>query len=78
MVYIILGCVFNQIRCTSMWLFAGIYVFSQIVCNIGPNTTVFVIPAEVFPTRIRSTAYGLSAAIGKLGAAISESKLFFF
>jgi PHS family inorganic phosphate transporter-like MFS transporter len=59
-----------------MWLFIGIFTLAQLICNAGPNTTVFVIPAEVFPTRIRSTTYGFSAAFGKLGAAISESKRF--
>ncbi|MGC9071802.1 MAG: MFS transporter [Acidilobus sp.] len=43
--------------------------------NLGPNTTTFVIPAEVYPIRYRSTGHGLSAAAGKLGAAISTAVL---
>jgi len=39
--------------------------------NFGPNTTTFVIPSEVYPVRFRSTGHGISAASGKLGAAIS-------
>ncbi len=39
--------------------------------NLGPNTTTFIIPAEVYPVRYRSTGHGISAAAGKLGAAIS-------
>ena len=31
----------------------------------------FVIPAEVFPTRYRSTAYGVSVAFGKLSYVLS-------
>lgn len=40
--------------------------------NFGPNTTTFIVPGEVFPTRYRSTAHGISAASGKLGAVIAQ------
>jgi MFS transporter, PHS family, inorganic phosphate transporter len=40
--------------------------------NFGPNTTTFIVPGEVFPTRYRSTAYGISAAAGKIGAILSQ------
>lgn len=43
--------------------------------NLGPNTTTFIIPAEVYPVRYRSTGHGISAAAGKLGAAISTMVL---
>jgi PHS family inorganic phosphate transporter-like MFS transporter len=39
--------------------------------DFGPNTTTFVIPAEVYPTSYRTTGHGISAAAGKIGAAIS-------
>ena len=35
-------------------LFGGTFLFS----NFGPNTTTFVIPAEVYPTIIRATCHG--------------------
>ena len=35
--------------------------------NFGPNVTTFIIPGEIFPTRYRSTAHGITAACGKLG-----------
>ena len=38
--------------------------------NIGPNTTTFILPTELFPTNIRSTAHGIAASIAKLGAGI--------
>ncbi|MGE3919397.1 MAG: MFS transporter [Gammaproteobacteria bacterium] len=38
--------------------------------NFGPNTTTFLIPAEVYPTSIRAEAHGVSAAVGKIGAFI--------
>ena len=31
----------------------------------------FVLPAELFPTRYRSSAYGVSAAFGKVGVILS-------
>ncbi|ORZ34232.1 major facilitator superfamily domain-containing protein [Catenaria anguillulae PL171] len=37
----------------------------------GPNTTTFILPAEIFPTRFRSTCHGIAAATGKLGAIIA-------
>ncbi len=43
--------------------------------NLGPNTTTFIIPAEVYPVKYRSTGHGISAAAGKLGAAISTMVL---
>jgi PHS family inorganic phosphate transporter-like MFS transporter len=50
--------------------FTGIFFFLQLFLDIGFNTTVFVMPAEYFPTRFRSTAYGISAAVGRIGALI--------
>jgi MFS transporter, PHS family, inorganic phosphate transporter len=38
----------------------------------GPNATTFIAPAEIFPTRLRATAHGLSAAAGKIGAIIAQ------
>ena len=38
--------------------------------NFGPNTTTFIIPAELFPARFRSTCHGISGAAGKLGAIV--------
>ena len=52
-------------------LFA-LFCFCNLFSNWGPNTTTFIVPGETFPTRFRSTAYGISAAAGKLGAIISQ------
>src|ERR1700721_2479466 len=40
-------------------------------CLSGSNLK-FIVPGEVFPTRYRSTAHGISAACGKLGAVIAQ------
>jgi MFS transporter, PHS family, inorganic phosphate transporter len=55
----------------SKW-FTFLYCLANFFQNFGPNTTTFVIPGEVFPTRYRSTAHGISAASGKLGAVIAQ------
>ncbi|KAE8230745.1 hypothetical protein CF326_g4248 [Tilletia indica] len=52
--------------------FFVVFVFLQLFFNFGANATTFIIPGEVFPTRVRSTAHGLSAACGKLGAIIAS------
>lgn len=55
-------------------LFA-LYVLAQFFENFGPNTTTFIVPGECFPTRYRSTAHGISAASGKVGAIIAQTAL---
>nr|UXE41667.1 AMF-inducible phosphate transporter Pht1;6 [Pteris vittata] len=51
-------------------LFLTLYAFTFFFANFGPNSTTFIVPAEVFPARLRSTCHGISAAFGKLGAII--------
>ncbi|KAF3914088.1 hypothetical protein AA313_de0204283 [Arthrobotrys entomopaga] len=48
-----------------------LYVLCQLFFNLGPNTTTYIISAEVFPTRLRGTGHGISAAAGKLGSVIA-------
>jgi len=48
-----------------------LYSFTFFFIDFGPNTTTFVVPSEVFPTNYRTTGHGISAASGKLGAAIT-------
>jgi MFS transporter, PHS family, inorganic phosphate transporter len=49
----------------------AIFTICQFVLNVGPTSTTFLIPAEVYPTRVRGTAHGISAAAGKCGAVIT-------
>lgn len=49
-------------------LFLIIYGVSYFFIEFGPNTTTFLVPSEVFPTRLRGTGHGMSAAGGKIGA----------
>lgn len=53
----------------------AMYVLAQFFENFGPNTTTFIVPGEAFPTRYRSTAHGISAASGKIGAIIAQTAL---
>ncbi|KQJ81737.1 hypothetical protein BRADI_5g02770v3 [Brachypodium distachyon] len=50
--------------------FATMYAFVFFFANFGPNSTTFILPTEIFPTRLRSTCNGISAAGGKCGAII--------
>ena len=49
-----------------------IFALSQFVLNAGPNCTTFLLPVEVFPTRVRATAHGVAAASGKVGAVLTS------
>ncbi|OSC97424.1 MFS general substrate transporter [Trametes coccinea BRFM310] len=51
--------------------FVVCFAFLQFFFNFGANTTTYCYPAEVFPTRFRASAHGMSAACGKAGAIIS-------
>jgi MFS transporter, PHS family, inorganic phosphate transporter len=46
------------------------YGLSYFFTEFGPNVTTFVYPAEIFPVQVRTTAHGISAAVGKVGAFI--------
>ncbi|MFS8001186.1 putative ABC-type phosphate transporter [Helianthus anomalus] len=55
----------------NRWIFSGLYGLTFFFANFGPNSTTFVLPAELFPTRVRSTCHAISAACGKAGAIVS-------
>jgi hypothetical protein len=40
--------------------------------NLWSYLATFIVPGELFPTRYRSTAHGISAASGKVGAIIAQ------
>ncbi len=46
-------------------LFAGVQIF----INAGPNTTTWIVAAELFPTRLRARAQGSATAFSRIGAA---------
>ncbi|KAI0768937.1 major facilitator superfamily domain-containing protein [Irpex lacteus] len=51
--------------------FVVCFAFLQFFFNFGANSTTYIYPAEVFPTKFRAAAHGMSAASGKAGAIIS-------
>ncbi|KAI4385617.1 hypothetical protein MLD38_003620 [Melastoma candidum] len=50
--------------------FIALLALTLFFANFGPNSTTFIVPAELFPARLRSTCHGISAAAGKAGAII--------
>lgn len=50
----------------------GIHYYDGILTAPGPNATTFIVPSECFPTRLRATAHGVSAAAGKIGAIVAQ------
>ena len=53
----------------EVWVLAGFIIFN-LMLNFGPNATTYMLPVQVFPTRLRATAHGFSASSGKVGAVI--------
>ncbi|OVA08703.1 General substrate transporter [Macleaya cordata] len=58
----------NHTNALLLILYGLTFFFS----NFGPNTTTFIVPAELFPARFRSTCHGISGAAGKMGAIIGS------
>lgn len=55
---------------TSLILIFGGFVLFNVMMNMGPNATTFIIPAELFPTQVRASAHGFASAFAKLGGAV--------
>lgn len=55
--------------------FLALYGITFFITNAGPNTTTFVLPSELFPTYLRATLHGISAAAGKLGAVVGAAAM---
>ncbi|KAK7033653.1 hypothetical protein VNI00_012653 [Paramarasmius palmivorus] len=64
----ILAAKFDSLSHTS---FIVCFAFLQFFFNFGANTTTYCYPAELFPTKFKAFAHGLSAAAGKAGAIVS-------
>lgn len=57
-------------RQAEVWYIFGGFIVFNVMMNMGPNATTFLLPAELFPTNLRASAHGFSAGIAKAGAAI--------
>ncbi|KAN0029152.1 hypothetical protein ACTFIV_011027 [Dictyostelium citrinum] len=72
--YMVMGISYDHIVKIKA-LFIVLYGLTFFFGNAGPNTTTFVLPSESFPTKIRATCHGLSAAAGKIGAVIGGATI---
>lgn len=52
--------------------FQAMYFLSSFFNQFGPNSVTFLVAAECFPTPVRATAHGFSAAVGKIGALLAS------
>ena len=43
---------------------------ANVLMNVGPNATTFILPAELFSTEVRASGHGFAAGAAKLGAAL--------
>ena len=55
---------------TTVAPFMILFGISYFFAEFGPNTTLFVLPAELYPVSVRATGHGISSGIAKLGAFI--------
>ncbi len=52
----------------------GVYIMVLVLAayqffeNVGPNLTTWIVPTEIFPTRLRATAQGTASGFSRLGA----------
>lgn len=69
--FLVLAIFWDDIKKQAV-VFIILYGLALFFSNFGPNMSTFVMPTEMFPTPIRSTCHGMSAAAGKAGAAIGS------
>jgi MFS transporter, PHS family, inorganic phosphate transporter len=63
---------------TTVAPFLIVYGVSYFFSEFGPNTTTFVLPAELYPVSMRATGHGISAGTAKVGAFIGVFVFPFF
>ncbi|OWB58309.1 hypothetical protein B5S28_g4328 [[Candida] boidinii] len=64
-----IGCAYKKIK-KIVPLFIIFYGLFNSFGNLGPGDTLGLVSSECYATPVRGTLYGLSAAVGKAGAAI--------
>lgn len=67
--FISVGFLYNSLSPTILVL---LYLGSSFFGQLGPNATTFLIPAEIFPTEMRTFCHGIAAASGKVGALLAS------
>lgn len=71
--FLLLSYTFNIYKKKSPNLMFAIYCLLLFSLNYGPNVSTYVLSAETYRKDIRSTFNGISAALGKLGAAFGAA-----
>ncbi|KAG5749708.1 hypothetical protein H9Q69_006772 [Fusarium xylarioides] len=66
---LIIGCAYDQIT-KIVPLFVIFYGLMQSSGNLGPGDMLGLLSSESYATSVRGTCYGISAALGKTGAAV--------
>jgi MFS family permease len=66
---LIIGCSYDKIT-KIVPLFVVFYGLMQSSGNLGPGDMLGLLSSESYATAVRGTCYGISAAIGKTGAAV--------
>ena len=66
---LIIGCAYNQIT-KIVPLFIIFYGLMLSSGNLGPGDMLGLLSSESYATAVRGTCYGISAALGKTGAAV--------
>jgi len=66
---LIIGCAYDQIT-KIVPLFVVFYGLMQSSGNMGPGDMLGLLSSESYATAVRGTCYGISAALGKTGAAV--------
>jgi MFS family permease len=66
---LVIGCAYEQIS-RILPLFVVFYGLMLSMGNFGPGNMVGLVSSESYATAVRGTCYGLSAAMGKAGAAV--------
>jgi MFS family permease len=62
-------CLLSFSESSLVWLFAGFILFN-LMMNLGPNSTTFLLSGELFPSAIRASGAGLAGAVAKSGAVL--------
>ncbi|KDO22217.1 hypothetical protein SPRG_12302 [Saprolegnia parasitica CBS 223.65] len=70
-IFLVLAIWWDSIKGQSA-LFIILFGLTLFFSNFGPNMSTFVMPTEMYPTAIKSSCHGFSAAMGKAGAAIGS------
>ncbi|EPS95610.1 hypothetical protein FOMPIDRAFT_1019364 [Fomitopsis schrenkii] len=66
---LIIGCGYDRVT-SIVPLFVVLYGVMVSMSNLGPGNMTLLTSAESYPTPIRGTFFGISAALGKVGAAV--------